>query len=486
MWNPSSETFERALAGLSCAARAAFVADLWAARGWETERERVGGCARVVCTRGDERTVILLPERASIATRVRRTVRTWLGAGDASRSRHDATASVDIVVVPASDDWTAAPAVPADARVHDARSLSDLARYGLDRDEADALFRRHLGEGIAATLGPMPTSDEREPTDSRAKGTLRSGVGESVGLGPLLAVAGVVVLVGTLAVGGVWSGGPGGTVIGASDGSVDASDASAGTPAGSETRAVGDVDPFGTGPPDGTGVDSTRSAEPLVAPGLTPDGVVDPDALAAAHAEGVDGRSYVWRVNYTEQSAGTISRATTTHRVRSASVHRVDVETAGVLITDPGQLVPRPSYADGDRRYVLSNGRIRQRGAGTRDHYAGHAETAFSRLFRATESEVVASRTVRGTFLYAVSLSGSPVTDRGSYRATALVTPRGVVHVFEAQWVDRDSNATVSVRTTYDFAADPNVTRPRWAWSANGVPADNATTTAPPPAPTGE
>jgi hypothetical protein len=203
--------------------------------------------------------------------------------------------------------------------------------------------------------------------------------------------------------------------------------------------------------------------------------VVDPDALAAAHADRVDGRSYVWRVNYTERSAGGVSNATVVHRVRSASVHRVDSETRGVLVTDPGPLVPRPAYANGDRRYVLSDGRVLRGALEARDHYATHAETAFLSLLRADESDVVAGRTVRGTLLYEVSLSGSPRSDRQAYRATALVTAEGVVYAVEAQWTDSDSDTVVSVRTEYDFAVDPNVTRPGWVWKAEEVPTDNST-----------
>jgi hypothetical protein len=221
----------------------------------------------------------------------------------------------------------------------------------------------------------------------------------------------------------------------------------------------------------------------LLAPGLTHDGVISAEALARAHATRVDGRSYVWRVTYTERPDDTTVRARTVHRVRNASVHRVDVETTGALATDPGSLVPRPAYADGDLRYVLSRGRIVQRPLGSRDHYAGHAERVLSRLLRGTDTAIVDVRERGGTVRYLVSLSGSSEPDRKRYRATAVVTSEGVVPLVEAEWVDRASNVTVSVRMTYDFVDDPTVTRPDWMGPASDVPTDNSTARLSPTAP---
>jgi hypothetical protein len=243
------------------------------------------------------------------------------------------------------------------------------------------------------------------------------------------------------------------------------------------------VDPEGTGPPPGDVTTTDSPTARVLAPGLTSDGVVGPDALAAAHASRVDGRSYVWRVTYVEQSAGTLSSARAVHRVRNASVLRVDVDTTGVLVTDPGRLVSRPAYADGSRRYVLSRGQVLRRPLESSDHYAGHAEVALARLLRANESEVVGSREERGTFLYVVSLSGSPDPDREAYRATVLVTRGGAVHIAEAQWEDADSNAVVSVRAAYDFDADPSVTRPGWIGPADDARTDNSTAQSSPGAP---
>jgi hypothetical protein len=396
----------------------------------------------------------------------------------------DAHAAVDVVVSPVPDARAESVATAAGARVHDARSLCDLARYGVDRTAADAIVRRHLGDDV--TIDPDPGSalggsaraaDEhvhvarwrRWPRDALAHG-----------LYTLVVVVVAAVLVGAF----VASVGPGfGEFVGddveagSAGGAVGDGFEMAPGPAAGQGDADGfvGVDPEGTGPPPGDGTDE-RSTASVLAPGLARDGVISADALAAAHASRVDGRSYVWRVNYTERTGDTVARARTAHRVRNASVLRVDVDTTGVLTTGPGRLVPRPAYADGSRRYVLVGGRVLERPPESHDHYAGHAEIVLSRLLRANESAVVDDRDDEGMVRYRVSLLGAPDHSRQAYRATALVTPEGVVHVVEAEWVDRESNVTVSIRAVYDFDDEPNVTRPGWMGPANETPTGNSTT----------
>jgi hypothetical protein len=485
MREPSPETFERALAGLSQPALAAFVADLWAARGWETRVETRDEDVHVVCTRADETTRILLPGRRSVGATLRRIVRDRLRRGSTDRPGAGADAdtgdAVDVVVSPDPDARAESIAAAAGARLYDARSLYDLARYGLDRTAADAVVRRHLGDGITIGVGPGRASGDnpvarwrRWLTDPPARG-----------LRTLVVVVAVVALVGALVVSvGTGFGGDGVETESAGSAFDDGFEMAPG-PASAQGDAGGfvGVDPEGTGPPPGDGTVTDSPTAQLLAPGLTHDGVISAEALARAHATRVDGRSYVWRVTYTERPDDTTVRARTVHRVRNASVHRVDVETTGALATDPGSLVPRPAYADGDLRYVLSRGRIVQRPLGSRDHYAGHAERVLSRLLRGTDTAIVDVRERGGTVRYLVSLSGSSEPDRKRYRATAVVTSEGVVPLVEAEWVDRASNVTVSVRMTYDFVDDPTVTRPDWMGPASDVPTDNSTARLSPTAP---
>jgi hypothetical protein len=493
--DPSTETFARTLAGLSRSALAAFVADLWAARGYETRIEPTDSGTRIVCTCEERVTTVLLPERRSVFTSLGRAVRTRLGPGghdtredggiesttDVDTVGADATAvadvadtdadAVDIVVSPVPDARVEALAAASDARVYDARSLSDLALYGLDRAEADAVLRRHLGVGLE-TIEPTPTPDEHaHSSDTLAASWTRSWAGERGAHHALVGVVGLVLVVALVVGGGIGldGAGDGSAVESVADGNRTGSTSETG-----EAEGFGDVDPFGTGPPDGSANDRDDAADSTLAPGLTAEGVTSPDALAEAHARSVDGRSYVWRVTYTERSGEGVVRVRTVHRIRSATVFRVDVETTGVTVTDPSYFAPRPAYADGDRRYVRYD-RARRRSMEARDHYAGHAESALSRLLHANESSVRAHGDTRGAVRYQVSLSGSTDPARAGYRATAVVAPDGVVHTVDARWVERGSNVTVSVRAAYEFVDDPNVTRPDWAPPAGETSPGNAT-----------
>ena len=466
MRNDPPEAFTRALAGLSEPALAAFVADLWAARGWETRVEVRADDVLVVRTRDDEQSTMLLPAPASPGARVRRAL--------GGRRGRDSNTDIDAVVSPIPDSRAASFAAVPDVRLYDARALYDLARYGVDSAAADAICRRHLGQGIGVGTGRDSgvTPDRLGVRTSLARwlgGRTPSDVSTLLSVVVVVALLGVVVA-GTVDVGF-------GEVAGDGDAAPVGADTVPTPIVGTNETQTGEfdeTDPFGTGPPVG---DVDDDPSPMLAPGFTFDGVSDPDALARAHARQVDGRSYVWRVTYTERRGDLVTSATATHRVRNASVHRVDVATTGVLATDPGRFVPRPAYADGTSRYVLSRGRLLQRPLESRDHYAGHAERVFARLFRATESDVAERGVRNGTVRYRLTLSGAPDPNWVGYRATALVTDEGVVHAVDATWVDRRSNVTVSVSVTYDFVDDPNVSRPSWAWTAEDAPSDNTTAT---------
>lgn len=117
----SRDAFARRLEALSEDDLAAFLADCWAARGWDTTVED----GTVVATDHPAR-----PDRR-------------LGVG--------ADAEAPTVVVPAAD---------ADGRTAlDAGDLYGLCVYVLDRETADALCREHLG--VTVSEGTGPSIDER-------------------------------------------------------------------------------------------------------------------------------------------------------------------------------------------------------------------------------------------------------------------------------------------------------------------------------------
>lgn len=485
--DPSS-AFSRDLGRLDRRELASFVADLWDAQGWETRVEDDDG-VRVVCT--DERTGatrVLAPRvtrpRGRAAALVDR-LRSASGAPTETHHEPETSAGAD-------GDPTPTEVGP--------RDLYDRTLYGIDRETAAELCQRHLGTDVEAYTGRGP--GRRRPTGRDAHGEGSSGrpshastvtdrqAGPAGSTLTVLSVLAILLLavaaggglapvftgVGSALTGGGIDEAASGT---ATPGATDAGSNAASTDVDSAGGAFADLE----SETDTTDPGQAREGAAVLAPGLTRDGIASPEALAGAHATQVNGRSYVWNVTYAERRGGDVTSTRTVHRVRNATVFRVDVASEGFLVTDPGRLVPPRAYGDGSARYVFARGRIYERPTESADHYAGHAEAVLTRLLRANESEVVGEVDGPGVFLYRVSLSASPDPDRRDYWARMLVTPDGVVHRFEAAWFDPQENAAVSVRLEYDFATRPNVTRPGWAWPANDTGKERFTRTVTEPDP---
>jgi hypothetical protein len=257
------------VARLDADATAALVADLWAARGFETRRE--GG--DVVATgRGEPR-------------RIR------VGAGEGATDPPD-------VVVSLRDGRGEHGAAPG-ARVVDSEGLAGMLRYAVDRETARALCERHLGappgalrppvgERLRARLGRLRTAADR--LDPGAADPPVVPASFLVGVLVLLAV-GVVAGVALTGTPGAPSADAGGTGTGGG-GAVEPLSVPESTPVGASTSSSPTPDPDAE--PTGAPV---RNAS--VVPGLTEDGIADLSGLAAAHARGLLGRSYtLWMDTY--------------------------------------------------------------------------------------------------------------------------------------------------------------------------------------------
>lgn len=129
----SRKAFVRALRGLSCREFEAFVADLWAARGFETAVED----GVVVAVQSGERRRLGVHHGAG-----------WL-ARFAPGPSHEA---VDAVVTSGAGDSQ----TPGDVTTIDAGALREMALYAIDRAECERLFRRHLGRPVAAAADDEP------------------------------------------------------------------------------------------------------------------------------------------------------------------------------------------------------------------------------------------------------------------------------------------------------------------------------------------
>jgi hypothetical protein len=220
---------------------AVLVADLWAARGYETAREGTD----VVASHGAE-TVHIRPSAGG---------------------RWGRTAPAVVVSQKGSD--------PAAGRAVDAAGLAEMLGYAVDRPTARDICRRHLG-GVPADLPPPPTRRLR-----RRVGTLGTAT-------PVLAVGvfALVLVVGVLLGGGVVPGALG--VGGADAGPGDVSEQSI------RNESLGG-DPAGENGSQSSVPTWSPSVDSSSPPGVTRSGIGDVEALARAHERAVANRSHtVW------------------------------------------------------------------------------------------------------------------------------------------------------------------------------------------------
>jgi hypothetical protein len=268
----ASETTENAtldhhLARLDAGACRAFVADLWAARGFETRIED-----DVVVARRRDDAVTIVP---ACGGRIR---------GPAAPSR-----DVDVVVAPRGGDAAAAIAADHDARLLVAADLRGMLRYAVDPADAEALCERHLG---AAPSALRPSALTRTRRHLARVGEIESPVG-------LPTVAAILALV-VLASGGIaafGTGGPPGDMASTPDA---AGDADLGPPdTGGEFDGADGRTPT---PDNGVSMAGSRSADVgslSSVPGVDRSGVTNVTALALAHDRALGDRSYtLWLDTY--------------------------------------------------------------------------------------------------------------------------------------------------------------------------------------------
>jgi hypothetical protein len=258
-----NETLDHHLARLDAGACRAFVADLWAARGFET---RIEGDV-VVARRRDNRVTIV----PACGGRIR---------GPAAPSR-----DVDVVVAPRGGDAAASIAADHDARLLVAADLREMLRYAVDPTDAETLCERHLG---AAPSALPPSARVRSRRRLARLGEIESPVG-------LPTVAAILALV-VLTSGGIAAFGTGGP------------------PVDTASTPDADLDPPDTGgefdgadgrtptPDNGVSMAGSRSADVdslSSVPGVDRSGVTNLTALALAHDRALGDRSYtLWIDTY--------------------------------------------------------------------------------------------------------------------------------------------------------------------------------------------
>lgn len=218
----------------------------------------------------------------------------------------------------------------------------------------------------------------------------------------------------------------------------------------------------------------------MLAPGMTERGVTDPSALAAAHAEALDGTSVTFRANYTERGPnGTVrSRTVTTVQFGAGDRYRyvrIDGDPRGDV-----QRVER--WSNGERvleRRVDGNDTVQRvlRDADGRPLAPAAAlpvepaaRRGIGQVFRAMPTTIAGQEVRNGTTYYRVVSTGLATPNPSALRdasLTALVDERGIVHRYRLTYTtDRGGDAgPVHVVATVRFTAigTTTVECPTWA-----------------------
>lgn len=371
-------TVERHLRGLGAAACASLVADLWAARGFETRRE---GAVVVATRRGESQVLYPVP-------------------GARLRSPPSPDRPVDAVVDPRGRSAARRIADAHGATLLDAADLRDVLWYGVDRAVAADLCERHLG---------APPADLAPPLGHRVR-TAVSGAESGVG----------AVLVATLAV----------LVVGAV---VAPALTAPPTDAGGATTD-------GSGGVDLGAATASRPTGPAAVPGLDEDGIADLTTLATAHRRAVQGRSYTLRIDYRGPSEE--DPTTTVHRDVDITVdgrEYVAVTAVEGANGTPVETVYHDRSGWYVARAVGGNVTYRRVGAGDGGPYGVPdpgvtGRTLVNRYLTTPETRIDGTAERNGRTFYRVVGRGKPFgfggEDVANYTVTALVGPDGfVVHL---------------------------------------------------------
>lgn len=417
------EEFASLLADLDESARLAFLADLWAARGWSTAVDD----GRVVARRGAER----------------RTIATVTPGRFGEQSVPD----VDVVVATRDDERLASAARAAGAQYLPPAGLRDRLLYGLERERAADLFERHFdrplvesarerrtGRGLSSGAGPVPEGRSRRAVVAALLVLLLGGATVAPWLAPALSTL-------------PWSGG-----------------------SATATPAVTPVQ-FGTGTP-------TRYEYP---PGLSADGIGNRSAVVAAHRAALRGQGYAWRVTAQGPSTAPGMSGSTRWNLTAAVENRTRyrwTRTAVFFLPNGSRTDQRVTvYADGSFRYrrYLDDGTVRQYNRFRIDE-GGSAPLApvagrFLERYLATNRSTVtcaAEGDVDACPVFRVVATGDPLVFQrpvGSYRAVALVRPSGFVSRLRVEYTLPTDNGTAILggfRFRYTHVGAVTVRPPRW------------------------
>jgi hypothetical protein len=401
---------------------AAFVAALWAERGWETERQDGLVVARDPETRQRE---LLLPVAA------RRTDNLV-----APRVPEDPEATTVVLAGTTPPAW-----VDGDVRVVDAEDLHGMLAYGVDRERALALLSAQFGYepsggpvGVAGQVRRLRRLADRAPP------------------GWAVAAAVSLLLVAGLAVGTV--------LLGASGD---------GAPTPSPTAS-----PVGTM--------ATPRSTPSAPPGFADGAVENPTALATAHARELPGQ-YTVEITYREDGENHTGVVRETIQSLGDTRYATRLNQLGTLVTRPGVVSEVEAFANGRQRYerLVEDGNVSYR---ERPVYSGAVGYQVNRVAGYVERSLLGAETTvtdvferDGRTIYRVRFEGSADDGVLDARGVALVDGRGVVHQLRRQYRPADDpSVTVTVSIDYTEFYIDGLDEPDWLSEVYGDSTRGTTT----------
>jgi hypothetical protein len=466
---PSTASFARRFRGLSPPERRDFVAALWAARGWETRTE--GAAPNAVVARRDGRT-----RRIAVGTPVPEDADAVVGDGarrllsPAPRSRAESVGATYVS--------------PADLR--------ERLLYGVERDAADRLFRRHFGVALA-TAGADDAPERRGFGGRVGAGARSIAGGDRVSTGAtvvvllsvavaVLAAGGVPALAGVLGLGDAE---PAPTAPAPPvDGEYAAAAGAIGTAESAEraTAALDDAAYLGLYREALVGTVGSTARTP---PGVFLTGVYDPETLAAAHVDTAAELSSASVVLVASGPANaTDLDAATGGRVGIAGDGGVELAVASDaryrLTGSANESIVNAThdgvaevYADGERVYERTAGpagvetrRLDPAAAPNVPALVGAvAAEPIRRFMNGSESTVRPAAT--SVPLYRIEVGGDPRAlgdDVSDFRSVAFVTADGLVLELSATYVHEPTGERVRVAFRYARLDDTAAVPPSWYW----------------------
>ncbi len=421
---------ERLLREVDPETAAAFVADLFEARGYAVDRV---GAQRIAAESDGETMTIAVhhPEGEPIA-----------GGSD-----------IDRVVAIDGAGWGG------DADPMTVAALQRQLAYAVDRPVASALLETHFDW--------TPADGLPAGTDTDSASGVKAGLRQPGDQGRALAV--VVLLVALLAGSAVALTSTGGGIGSATDGPDGTTGDAAATPgsnADAEPTATATATPVGTAESDGgTGDSSEPERYDDAPPGIVGPNKVNIYDAAGAFWDELDGESYQLSIAYREYATGYLVGAyLETLRVESNERYAVDVSRVGGTETRPLTIGKVDQYANGSVRYLrYGNGTVTAEPTAPYDRFMVNA-TQYLAWFLSSENSSIDSRETRGnTTIYRVRTEGDLDPRFDDARGTLYTTGDGLVRY--ARWEYRPADHP-DLRVVFEMrvtdVGSTRVTAPDW------------------------